>query len=295
MDRGPETAFVEQLQTSGFHRRYDAHPSGFGPFEQARIARETGGIFFMLPSIESDLVRGDNRRYELQAMRPYMPSLETRDEYAMERNNSVLRSSLWTVIASLNPYNPDISKYIEMRMRFSANPQTFAQQVAVEKAKAQQYVTFLHLAEEQLDKIKHERDQEIYPRWQANYDLLFAQVLAYKVRLYEYGAYLDAFIKNPKVVPMTKPPNARLAVWNIRHREETITGDLTADHIYRATRMFEGVIRDHPGTPWAARAEWELSRNFGIDLREEYHTPSPPRPKRKPSGPRPKLIPVPKF
>ncbi len=291
VDRGPETAFVEQLQTSGFHRRYDAHPSGFGPFEQARIARETGGIFFMLPSIESDLVRGDNRRYELQAMRPYMPSLETRDEYAMERNNSVLRSTLWTVIANLNPYNPDLAKIIEMRMEFTANPQRFAQQVAVEQAKAQQYVTFLHLAEQQLEKIKHERDQEIYPRWQANYDLLFAQVLAYKVRLYEYGAYLDAFVKNPKIVPMTKPPNARLAEWNIRHREETITGDLTKDHIYRAKQMFEGVIRDHPGTPWAARAEWELSRNFGIHLIEEYHTPSPPRPNK----PRPKLIPVPKF
>ena len=30
IDRGPETPFVEQLQTNGFWRRWDAHGSGFG-------------------------------------------------------------------------------------------------------------------------------------------------------------------------------------------------------------------------------------------------------------------------
>ena len=56
IDRGPETGFPEQLQTNGLSRRRDAFSSGFGPFEQARLARETNGIFFMLPSIEEDLV-----------------------------------------------------------------------------------------------------------------------------------------------------------------------------------------------------------------------------------------------
>ena len=59
VDRGPETAFVEQLQTNGFRRRRDAFSSGFGPYEQCRIARESGGIFFMLPTVEKDLVGGE--------------------------------------------------------------------------------------------------------------------------------------------------------------------------------------------------------------------------------------------
>ena len=67
IDRGPETAFVEQLQTDGFHRRYDAHPSGFGPYECTRLGRETGGIFFMLPSLETNLVHGEKRNYDLEA------------------------------------------------------------------------------------------------------------------------------------------------------------------------------------------------------------------------------------
>ncbi|NLX95029.1 MAG: VWA domain-containing protein, partial [Rhodopirellula sp.] len=69
IDRGPETAFVEQIQTDGFHRRWDAFPSGYGPYEQSRLAMETGGAFFLLPSVEPNLVRGEKRRYELDAMR----------------------------------------------------------------------------------------------------------------------------------------------------------------------------------------------------------------------------------
>src|SRR5688500_19517435 len=48
INRGPETPDVEQLQTDGFHHRWDAHPSGFGPYEHTRMARETGGVFFLL-------------------------------------------------------------------------------------------------------------------------------------------------------------------------------------------------------------------------------------------------------
>src|SRR5262249_2146576 len=61
IDRGPETPVVEQLQTDGFTRRWDAHPSGFGPYEQARLSQQTGGVFFMLPSLETNLVRGEKR------------------------------------------------------------------------------------------------------------------------------------------------------------------------------------------------------------------------------------------
>ena len=86
IDRGPETAFVEQLQTDGFHRRYDAHPSGFGPYECTRLGRETGGIFFMLPSLETNLVHGQKRNYNMDCAVLPRPALasgsEGRDRFA---------------------------------------------------------------------------------------------------------------------------------------------------------------------------------------------------------------------
>ena len=276
INRGPETPFPEQLQTNGFHRRYDAHPSGFGPYEQARICRETGGVFFLLPSPEADLVGRDDRQYDLEAMRPYLPDLSPRDKYAATRDKSELRATLWKVISDLNPYRPDRAKDIEMTMHFVPDPQAFAAQVRAEQAKAAVYVRYLHEAEQALEKIKSRRDNEPNPRWRANYDLLFAQVLAYKVRLYEYGAYLEAFVRNPKSVPFTKAPNLTLGRWDITHRTETITGEQTRSYIERSAQMFERVKKEHPGTPFAARAEFELSRGFGVELIEQYYGPPGP-------------------
>jgi hypothetical protein len=67
------------------------------------MARETGGIFFMLPSLETDLVRGEKRLYELEAMRSYLPNLEIRAEQLVERDTSVLRGMLCKVINDLIP------------------------------------------------------------------------------------------------------------------------------------------------------------------------------------------------
>ena len=323
IDRGPETPYAEQLQTSGFHRRTDAHPSGFGPYEQCRLARETGGIFFMLPTVEANLVRegesmlveqyrrkeitkeeylakvGEYRRYSLEALRPYLPSLEARPDYVMERNRSRLRATIWKVISDLNPYDPQKSEVIEVRTsNFSPNPRTFAGQAQTEIVKAQLYVQYLHAAEQAMESLAEDRRKELYPRWQANYDLIYAQILAYKVRIYEYMAYLQHFMKEPKVVPLRKEdPKGigwyQLARWHIEHRQETITGEQTAAYIERSRQMFQKVIEEHPGTPWAARAELELGRGFGVELMPDYDFRDP-RP-RKPSKPRPPTIPVPKL
>lgn len=289
IDRGPETAFVEQLQTDGFHRRYDAHPSGFGPYEQTRLARETGGIFFMLPGLESNLVRGEKRRYELEAMRPYRPDLRARIEIVAERDDSVLRSTVYKVIYDLNPYQPEIAKIIEMRVHFSPNYETFVQQAREEQAKAIVYLDYLARMQKVVEQLADHRAQEVSPRWQANYDLLHAQLIAYQARMYEYGAYLEEFIKNPKVVPLTKSPNLRLVHWDIRTRKTIIAAEKSDSYIAQATAMYEQILKDHAGTPWAARAEIELKRGFGVELMPDYEAPLPPLP------PGVKLMPIPKL
>lgn len=289
VDRGPETAFVEQLQTNGFRRRHDAFPSGFGPYEQTRLVRETGGVFFMLPSLETSIVRGENRRYELEAMRAYRPDLRSRAEIAEENVKSLLRTRINEVIASLNPYNKAVQPHIEMRVHFSRDPAEFAKQVQQEKVKAARYVQYLIKAENVFasDEMKYSRTQETSPRWQANYDLLYAQILAYKVRIYEYGAYLEWFMKHPQVVPLTKPPNLKLVHWDITTRQKTLTGEQTESIIAESKRLFQQVIDKHPGTPWAARAQRELRRGFGVELHPDYDPPY-----RKYDGP---PIPIPKL
>jgi len=293
VNRGPETGFVEQLQTECFRRRYDAHPSGFGPYEQARLAMETGGIFFMLPSLESKLVRGEKRRYELERMRPYLPDLRSRQQLHAELQESELRTVITQVINDLNPYRPEVAKAMEVRLKFAAKPAEFAKQVQQEQAKAKQYVLYLDAAAKAMEQLKPHRQREYNPRWQANYDLVYAQIIAYTARTYEYGAYLEKFKHDPKQVPLDKPEKKhRLARWDIRETSSIVAPEVSQQYIDRATEMFHEVINQHEGTPWAARAKWELSRGFGVELFPVYHYygPRPSRPKRSPP-----TIPIPKL
>lgn len=273
IDRGPETPFPEQLQIDGFTIRYDAHPSGFGPYEQVRMTRQTGGVFFMLPSLETNLVRGDNRKYELERMRAYLPDLSAREDYARRTQQSELRSGISRVIAMFDPENPERASEIVLPTYFSPRPQEFLNESRAAQKTAEKMVRSLHEAEVLLDSLRPQRQRESSQRWQANYDLLLAQLVAYKARTYEYGAYLEAFIKAPK--PIKNPLGAfkKTTHWAVTSKAETIAGVVTAGHIARAMELFAGVIRDHPGTPWAARAEHELARGFGVDLVEHYSDP----------------------
>ena len=108
--RGPETPFAEQLQYDGFRKRRDAHMSGFGPYEQVRMARDSNGIFFQLPHEQENLNDWDGRKFESLALKEYLPSLDSRREYIESRDGSEFRKALWDVISLLNPYEKDKEK-----------------------------------------------------------------------------------------------------------------------------------------------------------------------------------------
>lgn len=273
INRGPETPWPEQLQIDGFTRRWDAHASGFGPYEQVRLARETGGAFFMLPSPETQLVARDDRKYELEKMRPYLPDLSSRMEYEKLRDKSKLRSALWQIILDLNPYNPKSSKYCTVRDRFPIDQQQFTKLAVENQQTAHGMLEYLKQAEKMLDKVKPLRSKERSFRWQANYDLMYAQVVAYQVRIQEYAAYLADFIKHPKEITNPLGTDKPTNHWDIRTRAKTITGDKTKDDIERAKTLLKEVVRLHPGTPYAARAQWELNRGFGVELVEIFDDP----------------------
>jgi hypothetical protein len=190
-----------------------------------------------------------------------------------DRDRYQLRSFLWGIISELNPYNPNSAEVVELRVEFSINPQQFVQQAAKEQQKAVIYLNYLDRAEKEVEKRRFLRDDETDLRWKANFDLLFAQLIAFKVRVYEYGAYLEQFVKKPKVVPLTKSPNLRMTNWDIRTRKEMLTAEQTQPYMDKATELFKQLIKDHPGTPWAARAQWELNRGYGVELVPEYEPP----------------------
>lgn len=299
--RGPETPFAELLQWDGFRRRRDSHMSGFGPYEQVRLAKETGGIFFQLPNEQEDLNDLDNRKFEMLAMREYVPNLESRREYAVERDRSEFRKAIWDVISLLNPYDPR-NKALELPdyEYFSLN---WAESSTAVMKRLQQITLLLAAtteAQERLESVRSLRAQEASVRWRASYDLMTAQLYAYRVRLFEYGIALHQFgqdmpqrIKNPKSNRWSIRVGVSKLVLPTEAQEKILK--VTAEDLQKAhedaLRRLALVSEEHPGTPWARRAEYERNRNFGASFNEHYFPPRTPGPRK----PRPKPTPPPKL
>jgi len=281
INRGPETPFPECLQFDGLHGRWDVFSSGFGPYEQVRIAKETGGIFFMLPGNEDNLAGAgslEDRKFELLNMKEYLPDLSARVEYAKDRDSSKFRDAQWRVISTLNPH---LDKELNMQEhRYSLDPVQFGTQGKATFDRALRAMGLLNEAVKMLDSVKKLRDKDSSERWRANYDLMHAQCLAYRVRLFQLLLSLDA---HQKTKPTPKDPKTNF--WDIRRVHELLEPDKEQirqtkvdfaelkQQNEQAKAEFQDVIKNHPGTPWAQRAQWELGGGFGMKFGEAFWDP----------------------
>ncbi len=279
--RGPETARPECLQYDGLHERWDAFSSGFGPYEMARLSRETGGIFFMLPGREERL-RGagseSDRFFESAAMLEYLPDLASRVDYERDRSRSPFRTALFDVIVALNPNLDD-----DLRIReshYALSPEEFAAQGQESFRRAQRALGKLQSSLARLEAVSHLRAEERSQRWRAHYDLLVGQLLAYRVRLFQVMLATDQHAKQ-RPVPQQKETNE----WTLRRVKSLLQPDpqqIAATGVdfealererNRATELLTAVAQEHTGTPWAARAQYELQQGFGMSFRESRTDP----------------------
>ncbi|MGY8766829.1 MAG: vWA domain-containing protein [Pirellulales bacterium] len=282
VDRGPETAIVEQLQTDGFGSRKDALASGFGPFEQVRLAKETGGIFFMMPGQESSINEVTDRKYTAEQLMPYRPALNARLEQMDSISDDPLKQLVTKVIYDLNPYNEAVADVIEIRQFFNRDPALFVREVRQEQAKMITYIEYLDGAIEAVEKARILRDDSVSVRWQANYDLLYGQLLAYRARAYEYGAYLTNFIKSRPPLPTPSAPYFEFTGWGLETQAALSAAEKTEGDIKLSKQVLTQVVNEHSGTPWATRASTEIKRGFGVKLEPRFfdtrRRQTPPRP-----------------
>ena len=302
--RGPEAPSAEQLLYDGFRRRFDSHMSGFGPYEQVRLVRDSGGIFFQLPHEEENLNDFKKKQFAALTMREYLPNLESRREYIVEVSKSRFRMAIREVIGMLNPYAPQ-NKALEIPEieHFVVDPVRSTTKVIARIQQIGRVLKVMALAHRKLEVVRPLRDAEPSLRWRANYDLMPSQLMAYRVRLFEYGIALGQFGKNmPRLIPKANPPHNR---WEIRHGSDKlimpdaaqekalgVTADQLRQFHRQALRQLVSVRETHAGTPWAMRAEWEEGRRFGATFRSWYQPPPKPRPK---TAKQPTPIPVPKL
>ncbi len=263
--RGPETADVENYQWDGLYERWDEQPSGFAPYELARLTRESGGIYFLLPSEEFMRVRKREQAYSITQLKEYLPEYDNRMSYIERRNSSPLRQTLYAIIMQ--------GRNFLYRREFPIDVAELVNAAHQEEAKASIRLNDLLEVQARLEGLAKVRDREPEKRWQAHYELMLAQTVAFQCKAYEYRALMQSIISSP---PHPKgPPAADMMItWVVDHSKKPLAPrNQTAKKYAEAERLLQAVIAKHPKTPWGDLAQDALDRGFSVQLNEWHHNP----------------------
>lgn len=270
--RGPESPDFECLQWDGMHPRWDEQPSGFAPYELARLSKATGGIYFLLPSEEG--LRAASRRrekaYSMATLKEYTPDYEGRALYNQRILKSPFRRTLVEVINQ--------TKGFGYRHHYPIEPPELLKAISEELPKVQTQLAALVKIEPILKSLAKDREHEPEKRWQAHYDLMLAQIVAYKIQAYEYRACLQEMavkVQAGKLQPKTRPkPGQLIVMWQIDHSPDYRAPKQDTEKVRdEATVLLKKVIERHPNSPWADLAQDEINRGFGCRLNEWSQSP----------------------
>lgn len=274
--RGPESADVELLQFDGLHGRNDNQVSGFGPYELARLARDSGGIYFMLPG-EEQYGLGTAKQYDYLALKQYVPEYISRKEYFDQRQASEFRRTLYQIIEETRPEKIAVPGGIS-----GVDLPRVVEQARAADQKAAASLKMLENVEQIVLKMRTMRDKEANRRWQADYDLIAGQIPAYQVMLVEYRLLMQEIMANPpKPTPPTNPKLPPTGWWlghggerRIEKAKDKKLIDAMRSKEENARSLLAKVVEDHPATPWADRATWELTRGWGAHVAQHNLHPS---------------------
>lgn len=280
IQRGPETAMPEALQYTGFGGRWDSSSSGFACYPQARLVKESGGIYFMLQSEEQDLIDSANRlarKFDDIRMKQYEPQLISVRDYVRDRDKSDFRKTVWQVILRLNPH---LDQDLGIQDHYSIDQAEFRKQGAEAFRKGVRAMQLMNAALADLEKVKKHRDTEPDARWRATFDLTYAQLMAYRVRVFQFLLAIDLHAEtNPK------PKSPKSNRWDRNYSSKMLeptekqvkaSGVDTAElekQRKTALQLYALIEKEHPGTPWAQRAGQERRWGFGINFVDRFYDP----------------------
>jgi von Willebrand factor type A domain len=263
--RGPETADLEIYQWDGLYDRWDEQPSGFAPYELARLTRDSGGIYFLLPSEEFMRIRQREQAYSSTQLKEYLPEYDNRLIYVEKRSNSPLRLGLHSMVLG--------GKNMLYRRDFPIAPEELVKAALEEGEKAGAKLEELLKVQKALEALRKQRDREPEKRWQAHYDLMLAQTVAFQIKAFEYRALMTSIVNAPPR-PKGQPASDMVITWVVDHSKTPwAQRSMTAKKYAEAERLLQEVIARHPKTPWADLAQDTLNRGFSVQLNEWHHNP----------------------
>lgn len=273
LNRGPDAVYQEGIQLPYWFGggQFDNLHASIGPFALSRLARETGGAYFIKDQ------PGDGSPFDLRTMLRYAPDYGSVDEYVRQVRSSPLRTAVIRAaeVTRKQRYRP------MPPMEFEPTGSNY-QQLLVQ---AQQTVAYNSpLLDEALacfgrNGLEREYQAEPSRRWRAWYDLSYGRLLAMKVRHDEYN-WFCAELKGKGREFVDERSNR----WKLEPDAKLRFGTASERMAAEARRLLQRCVDENPGTPWAQLAQRELKDPLGFRMVERYVPPPPPRPANAAAG-----------
>lgn len=281
VERGPESIESEHLALPYWDQGgdYDLFGSGFGPYALSRIARESGGIYFVYD--DGKIPAPKFLSYDLQE---YAPEYVDLTEYRQGLTKHPIRAA---VVRAAEESKGALG---EPPMLFTMD--TLTARIPEAQRVAAQTEHFVDRALSYLRAAEKYRDKEPSKRWLAEYDLMMGRLLATRVRCGEYNWILARMKLNPKTPADKKnnawllvadaelsfgkkdTPDTRKAETNVRKSDPKALSRAKEDAELAQTYL-KRVTTEHPSTPWSMMAQRELSTPMGFRWKETYIVPEP--------------------
>lgn len=273
VDQGPETLLPERVHL-GYQDNYYEEPvidSGFGPYALSRMCYETGGIYFSIHpnrKVGERVSEGEVEAFASrmayffapEVMEAYRPDYLPEQEYLSRIKKNPMRTALVQAsqLSRVGTLDRPRLNFVKRDEATFIRDLTEAQQESARLAPE-----LFNLCMILTEGSKH-RHKETTPRWLASFDLSYGTSLAAKVRAEHYNAML-ARAKRGMLFQ-----NPQSNTWNLQP-SNAVSGDSKLEkEANLAKELLNGVIKDHPGTPWAVLAQRELDTPMGWEWKESF-------------------------
>jgi len=259
VNRGIDTAFGEMFPFR-WHLYYSCRntqriASGFGPYGPSRLCRETGGIYYLLRTASA-------RTYDYEKLLGgYQPELVSRGEIAKRNGKNRARRVLMTLVDQWERIWEE-GKRLEMYFRNDEGGRRLMER------SARAADEWLHLANEairEMDKLSNVAFEDSPKRWQANRELMWAQLHKIRFMMVQYRFAMMDLLAGRRI-----PPPGDIG-WVV---SRYYAGELRGDNMPRILEeqdkvraLYQAVIDHHAGTPWEAFAASEMRGLSGYAVR----------------------------
>ena len=244
--QGPESRQLEwiNLESGVGMMMMQNQETNVGPYSLANLCSASGGEFYPVTGLGAGV----------QLPPQYLPKpMSEKDYQAMVTSNKALAA---LIEASKLPAAKQLTG---PELFFSVDENGVGDPAVIQRA--QQPQALLKPAIDAIfDKLKEgERDRPklTEPRHQAGFDLAMGRIMAAKVRTEGYGVLLAAFKAG------RKGTNPATRSWRLEAADGIEKNSVLEGMAKKAREYLEGVIKNHPNTPWAAAAQQELATPIG--------------------------------